>query len=309
MPRAIGYACSDPLEKNSAMSVLKMSMFRGERQLLLSSLLSSVLLSAQISAEELLESYLELDLEDLLSMEVTSVSRAVRTPSSVEYGSLNIAFIVPLPPPFPPAEIHAIGNQAFESEVLLAYETGYRIQPRENLSFDLALFYNDYDNIQNFQSLDPLNPLADLQYDNNISAHSYGMELVVDWRALEWWRLQSNYSFIEVSDFAGGILGSGGSPKHQFSLRSMMDLSNNVSLDLWAYYVDELKRPASTVDIPVGEYTSLNARLAWRPQKNLELSLVGQNLLDNHHPEFTGEYLLIQTEVERSAYGLVRVNF
>ncbi|RDH85105.1 MAG: TonB-dependent receptor [endosymbiont of Escarpia spicata] len=238
-----------------------------------------------------------------------SVSRAVRTPSSVEYDSLNIAFIVPLPPPFPPAEIHAIGNEAFESEVLLAYETGYRIQPRENLSFDLALFYNDYDNIQNFQSLDPLNPLADLQYDNNISAHSYGMELAVDWRALEWWRLQSNYSFIEVSDFTGGILGSGGSPKYQLSLRSMMDLSNNVSLDLWAYYVDELKSPASTVDIPVGEYTSLNARLAWRPQKNLELSLVGQNLLDNHHPEFTGEYLLIQTEVERSAYGLVRVNF
>ncbi|MEG7524661.1 MAG: TonB-dependent receptor [Chromatiales bacterium] len=193
--------------------------------------------------------------------------------------------------------------------MLLAYETGYRIQPRENISFDLALFYNDYDNIQNFQSLDPLNPLADLQYDNNISAHSYGVELAVDWRALEWWRLQSNYSFIEVSDFAGGILGSGGSPKHQLSLRSMMDLSNNVSLDLWAYYVDELKRPASTVDIPVGEYTSLNARLAWRPQKNLELSLVGQNLLDNHHPEFTGEYLLIQTEVERSVYGLVRVNF
>ncbi|MBL3588361.1 MAG: hypothetical protein JMN24_01035 [gamma proteobacterium endosymbiont of Lamellibrachia anaximandri] len=26
-------------------------------------------------------------------------------------------------------------------------------------------------------------------------------------------------------------------------------------------------------------------------------------------PEFTGEYLLIRTEVERSAYGLVRVNF
>lgn len=52
-----------------------MSMFHGERQLLLSSLLSSVLLSAPISAEEPLESYLELDMEDLLSMEVTSVSK------------------------------------------------------------------------------------------------------------------------------------------------------------------------------------------------------------------------------------------
>jgi len=240
-----------------------------------------------------------------------AVSRAVRTPSSLESGSSNIATVVPLPHPFPPAEIHAIGNEDFGSEALLAYEIGYRLQPRENISFDLALFYNDYDNLQSFQDIDPANPLTDLRYSNNLSAHNYGLELAVDWRPLEWWRLLSNYSFIQVSSFEEdqALVGNGGSPKHQMSLRSLMDLGHNVSLDLWAYYVGDLKRPSMTVDIPVSAYISMNARLAWRPQNNLELSLVGQNLQDNHHPEYVGDLYFIQTEMERAVYGQVRVDF
>lgn len=89
----------------------------------------------------------------------------------------------------------------------------------------------------------------------------------------------------------------------------MMDLSRQVSLDLWVYYVDELERTSWSVPISIPEYTSLNARLAWRPNDALEFALVGQNLLDDRHREFVGENLLIQTEVERSIYGQVRWNF
>jgi iron complex outermembrane recepter protein len=49
----------------------------------------------------------------------------------------------------------------------------------------------------------------------------------------------------------------------------------------------------------------LNVRLGWRPSENWEISIMGQNLLDNWHPEFSAGFGVSgQTpEVERSVYG------
>jgi iron complex outermembrane receptor protein len=57
-------------------------------------------------------------------------------------------------------------------------------------------------------------------------------------------------------------------------------------------------------------YVTPDARLSWRPQDNLELSLVGQNLLDDHHPEFVPEIIdTSPSEVERSVYGEITWRF
>ena len=51
----------------------------------------------------------------------------------------------------------------------------------------------------------------------------------------------------------------------------------------------------------------MDVRLAWKPRENLEFAVVGQNLLDNQHPEL-GTSPLVRSplvEVERSAYGMV----
>ena len=45
-------------------------------------------------------------------------------------------------------------------------------------------------------------------------------------------------------------------------------------------------------------------RMAWRPNRRFEISVVGQNLLDNHHLEFPGADVF-NTEVDRGAYGRV----
>ena len=39
------------------------------------------------------------------------------------------------------------GDNGFDSESLIAYELGYRIQPNGNFSLDVAAFYNDYDKL------------------------------------------------------------------------------------------------------------------------------------------------------------------
>src|SRR5207253_8093257 len=77
----------------------------------------------------------------------TAVSRAVRTPALTEEGlRLNSAVIPPGTPSNPtplPAVVAVFGSHQFNSEDLLAYELGYRVQATSNLSFDIATFYNN----------------------------------------------------------------------------------------------------------------------------------------------------------------------
>jgi len=245
-----------------------------------------------------------------------AVSRAVRTPSRLEDSANIISQIVPIPPT--PPVLRVYGNKDFEPEALLAYEAGWRLQAMEGLSLDLAVFYNVYDNLQTFEMLDTSTPLSDTTFGNGMSATSHGLELAVDWRPREWWRLVASYSYLEVSAAlddnstdaaASDLVAEGASPNNQFSVRSMMDLTERVNLDLWVYRMDGLKRTSFFYAASVADYTSFNARVAWRPLTSLELSLTGHNLFDKRHPEFIGENLYIRTEVERSIYALARWDF
>jgi iron complex outermembrane recepter protein len=49
-------------------------------------------------------------------------------------------------------------------------------------------------------------------------------------------------------------------------------------------------------------------RLGWNPTENVELSVVGQNLLDNQHAEF-GVTSPLREEVERNIYGKIALRF
>lgn len=240
-----------------------------------------------------------------------SVSRAVRTPSRAESDvRLNQQ------PVFPPAVItSAFGSSRYGSETLLAYELGYRVQPEARVSFDLALFYNDYDELRSlefrgFQPGPP--PHVALVADNKLEGITYGGELAVNYQPASWWRLRLAYSYLQMAletkdnstDTTSVAEFEGSSPENQVSLMSSLELPDNVSLDLWARYVDRL--PGRNID----SYFTFDARLAWRPTKNLEFSVVGQNLFDNRHPEFRAGLVEVQhTEVERSVYGKVTWHF
>jgi outer membrane receptor protein involved in Fe transport len=68
----------------------------------------------------------------------------------------------------------------------------------------------------------------------------------------------------------------------------MMDLPAHFQFEVTTRYVDTLPDP----HIP--NYLTFDVRLAWQ-FKNLELSVVGQNLWDNRHPEFS-----VAQEIPRS---------
>lgn len=257
-----------------------------------------------------------------------AVSRAVRTPTRIEdSSSLAVITVPPLSPGNPtniPASLNTLGNTGFRSEQLLAYELGYRFRPREDFFLDMALFYNRYRDLRSFNANQPLirfqpSLTAYVPYGNDLRADAYGGEWLVNWRPTERWTLELAYSYINLQ-FEGeaGVYGSeaGNHPQQQVSVRSSFNLSEAVDLDLWTRYVDQIPLFSQIYsqfgpNIPrverwgtaIPAYVTLDARLAWRPMKNLELSLVGQNLLDSKHPEFQQEIIPpVRGQVPRSLY-------
>lgn len=131
----------------------------------------------------------------------TSISRAVRTPSRIDDDTSSF-YMSPLPPgalfPGSPTALYSIiGDRDFDSEELIAYEIGYRFQPKDDLFIDIAVFYNDYDNLKTYEVGTPFLDISSASpflvipaiVDNKMNGETYGIELSAQWQALEWWRL------------------------------------------------------------------------------------------------------------------------
>ena len=242
----------------------------------------------------------------------TSVSRAVRIPSMADYDiCINLG---------PPPVVSALtGSREFESEKLIACEMGYRLKPDRTFSIDMALFYNRYKDLKAveqgtpFQKGFPPYLVIPLIYVNTMEGYSYGTELVLDWRPRSRWHFQAAYSYLRVElqnetlpvDTQADII-EGASPRHQFSLRSMTDLTDEVQLDLWLRYVDQLPSQSRVIQ----DIFTMDVRLGWKPIKKMEISIVAQNLLNSSHSEFRSETLaFLATEVQRGVYVKLTWNF
>lgn len=248
-----------------------------------------------------------------------SVSRAVRTPSrSEESVILNQAVPTSLPPPLPPyAPATLLGTNTFKNENMMAYEVGYRAEPIKNLSFDADAYWNHYDDLR---SQAPISQTV-FYLANNIYGNAYGGELSATWRVLDWWRLQPSYSYLKSVLHANAVNGyvdaysvgldEGASPENQFMIRSSMDLPHDITFDAGLRFVDKLEFPqeaAPTITVP--DYFELDARLAWRINKNWEVALVGQNMLHDRHTEFEPTYVHTQaTEIPRTVFAQVTYQF
>jgi iron complex outermembrane receptor protein len=87
-----------------------------------------------------------------------------------------------------------------------------------------------------------------------------------------------------------GIASLGNDPRHQWHLRSSLNLGKRGEFDVMVRRVGSLPSPA------IAGYTAVDARLAFRVTPRLELSVLGQNLFDSHHVEFNAPASASQIE-------------
>jgi len=239
-----------------------------------------------------------------------AASRAVRTPSRGERTST--AFVSPPNPPTVPLPLATAGDPNMDSEKLAALDLGWRRQWSPTLNSEVAAFYYRYADLRGALPPGPMlfdggYPYLPLPLTNTIGADSYGLELAMDWLPRSNWRLQANTSLfhIRARDALPGATGrefDGATPSHQISLRSSLDITPLWQWDVWLRRVGKLEGGIPGVDA-VPAYTSLDMRLAWKPQPDLEISLVGQNLLDAAHPEIVITTIFsTPVQVERGVY-------
>ncbi len=253
----------------------------------------------------------------------TAVSRAVRTPALTERGlRLNSVVIPPGGPGNPsplPTIVAVFGSDKFKSEDLLAYEVGYRVQLTSNLSADIATFYNYYTHLRSaepgapFLEADPapVHFVAPLIADNKMSGGTYGTELFADWRVLPKWKLSGSYSYLQMNirknaDSLDPTPDNPGpaSARHQFYVRSSLDLLKRLEHDVVVRYVDQLP------GLNVPSYYSVDTHFSYRVPGGVELSIGSQNLLNKRHLEFAPDFINTSpTEVGRTIYGSVTWRF
>jgi iron complex outermembrane recepter protein len=235
-----------------------------------------------------------------------AVSRAVRTPSRIDR---DLQEPTRLAPPLPATILN--GSPDFTSETVTAYESGYRAKIGGRTSASLALFYNDYDHIRS-TSPGPSGPPSfgfPLIFQNNLAGETHGLELSAVYTPIDWWRLHAGYTLLEENlhvkpgqvDFSHA-LNETSDPQQQYSLRSSMDLPHQVAWDARLRWVDTLHDNNGPNPGTVPSYYELDVRVGWHPMERLELSIAGQNLLHNHHPEF-GFPSPTREEIQRSVYG------
>jgi iron complex outermembrane receptor protein len=205
-----------------------------------------------------------------------AVSRAVRTPSLEERTAVAGEVFTGDP------TMNLVGSDSFRTEKLWAYEAGVRTLVSSRASADLALFWNEYDDLQ-FIDFDATS--NNLFFSNGAEGTSYGAELALDVRPTERWTLRSAYSFSHGTYEAkvdGSDLGNEDYyPEQQFNLRSYFDLGANWEADAAVYMVDGMGS-----DFGRAEYWRVDARLGWRPTSELDLYVGAQSLNDASHSEF-----------------------
>jgi iron complex outermembrane receptor protein len=227
-----------------------------------------------------------------------AASRAVRTPSRLDrdlyfYDSSGAPVIV---------------GDDFQSEELLGYRLGCRLQTPAKLSLALSAFYNEYDNLRSLEPGPPPPPNFPYTFRNGVQGHTYGVELATIYQVSERWRLRGGYTFLKKNlslkpgsnDLNRGTAESD-DPAHQFSIQSTADLPGRLEWDAMVRYVDALPDPH------VPSYIGLDVRLGWRLTERLELAVVGQNLLDDEHQEFITSSSA--RRIERGVYGKVAIRW
>ena len=206
-----------------------------------------------------------------------AVSRAVRLPTRFD---TDLVFTNPQT-----GATTLTGGMNFDSEKVIAYEAGYRVELSSRASVDVAAFENVYDDLRSQHF--PTAPGQPVLLQNLLNARTWGTDLSATLLPFPRWRLHASYSYLHetftldpgANDPTAGV-NEYNDPAHLLKMRSNIDLPRGLQLDTSFRRVGELPHPL------VPGYAELDARIGWQVARAWELSVIGQNLLHARHPEF-----------------------
>ncbi len=241
-----------------------------------------------------------------------AISKAVRTPTRGEDGFNTYGITIP---GAPLGTLSVTGNHSYGSENLTAYEIGYRGDITEKMFLDVSAFYNDYSDLRTTEAISG----SVLTSYNNGYGETYGIEAYSVIGITDKWDIKPSYTFLIQSFHTppgnSDTLLAGDeerSPENQFSLGSFVNITPEINWDTNLYYVSNLHYFANGGTGPrtkIDGYARLDTQVRWNVMKDVELSLIAQNLLDDQHQEFNEILNSTPSEIPRAALARVKVKF
>jgi iron complex outermembrane recepter protein len=236
------------------------------------------------------------------------ITRAVRIPSRVDEDItvLGLARAVPAPPVY--GEI--AGNRSLDAERVIGSEVGYRTLVTPALYIDVTGFDNHYDNLVDLGSPTVRGQTTEgLAYTafvfpwiNGVKGVTKGIEVAPDWQPSTAVRFRGSYSYLDIDlESKGGnaqqtlVPALEASPHHRVTLQARFDVRPGFQIDPVYRFVSE----RGPTGIP--GYHTADVRLAIPAGAHFVVSLVGQNLLQSHHPEWARDPGPT-VEIRRSGY-------
>jgi iron complex outermembrane receptor protein len=150
-------------------------------------------------------------------------------------------------------------------------------------------------------------------FDDKAQAHNYGAEIFASWNVTSRWKINPGYSYLQMhvagdpssQDPSAGAIAYE-SPKHQFQIHSLLNLTRRLEWDTALYRVGRLADGGSGT---TPGYLRVDTRLGWRIGESLELSIVGQNLQSPAHAEYHDAFAVLHSLAPRGVFGKITFRF
>jgi iron complex outermembrane recepter protein len=205
------------------------------------------------------------------------------------------------------------GNPLQKDEILLSWEIGYRRQFSRRFSMESSAFFNHYSDIGSTEPLAPFSestpPPVHLVIPsingNGLHGETHGLEMAGNWQVSGRWCLRASYALLEMhmhrdetsQDTETALEIEGSDPRERAGLRSHVSLWSGISWDASAEFVDRLRAQG------VPSYARVDTQILWNLGERFTASVVGQNLLRDHHVEFNDDFgNSVSDEIKRSVY-------
>ena len=214
--------------------------------------------------------------------------------------------------------VTVFGNPNTKVEQLRDFETGYRAQINRRLSLDVTGFLSFYQNLETTEPLAPYFALTGgfphlvipLIYDYKAHARNYGAEAFANWNVTDRWKTQPRLDHAEYVRQSRSV-------EPGFDHRADARVLSQAELSGALLY-------QSGAQLRVGPdrrlYRSIGHRkypwlcpaghtIRMADRRVLELSIVGQNLLQPRHAEFPDFHIIDHMLDQRSVFGKITWRF
>jgi len=220
-----------------------------------------------------------------------SAARPVRIPSRFEndgrlvFSYMDLGAVFTGTPNGVIVPLTLSGDESLQPEQMVALEAGWRWQINDRWMIDTALFHHDHDRL-----IEPP-PTIFGTFTDEASGLTWGGDVAISARVTDRWRLEGSYSRMRIRiDGPAYPFDETSSPSELWQLHSYFDVRDDFEFNAAVYHVGRVPFTG------IAAYTRADAGLTWRPSRDLEVALWGQNLFDPTHNEASG------AEIPRRAY-------